>query len=116
MAVSEVAARLTEEGLAVEPAVLDVADSAAVRRWFASLDRIDILVNNAGVAQQVNPIVELPDDEWQRVLQVNLTGTFYCSRAAARLMQNQACGVIVNVSSINGLSSAALVGAYLSAT
>src|SRR5262245_9982216 len=111
-AVNEAAARLSEEGLSVEPIVLDVADSGDVRGWFASVDRIDILVNNAGVAQQVSPIAELPDDEWERVLQVNLTGTFYCSRAAARLMRNQARGSIVNVSSINGLSSAAFVGAY----
>jgi 3-oxoacyl-[acyl-carrier protein] reductase len=70
------------------------------------------LINNAAVQQQVCPLLDLPDTEWFRVLNINLTGVFYCSRAAGRRMARQERGIILNVSSINGLSPAALVGAY----
>jgi 3-oxoacyl-[acyl-carrier protein] reductase len=69
-------------------------------------------VNSAGVGQNVAPVVELSDEEWQRVLGVTLTGTFYCCRAAARLMERQGSGAIVNIASINGQNPAALVAAY----
>ena len=105
-----------QQGRDVSAESLDVAASADVDRFFdhvrATYGRLDILVNNAGVGQQVRPIVELSDEEWQRVLGVTLTGTFYCCRAACRLMEKQESGCIVNISSINGLNPAALVAAY----
>src|SRR5918995_293043 len=64
---------------------------------------IDILVNNAGrVARK--PATELPVDEWQAVIDVNLTATFVCSRLAHRYMTRRGDGAIVNVASIMGLS------------
>ena len=57
-------------------------------------------------------VVELTDQEWDRVLNVTLTGTFYCCRAAGRIMECQESGSIVNVASINGQNPAALVAAY----
>ena len=105
-----------QQGRDVSAESLDVADSADVDRFFdhvrTTYSRLDILVNNAGVGQQVGPTVELSDEEWQRVLGVTLTGTFYCCRAACRLMERQESGCIVNISSINGLNPAALVAAY----
>ena len=105
-----------QQGYDVSAESLDVAVSADVDRFFshvrATYGRLDILVNNAGVGQQVGPTVELTDEEWQRVLCVTLTGTFYCCRAACRLMETQESGCIVNISSINGLNPAALVAAY----
>ncbi|HUQ94649.1 MAG TPA: SDR family NAD(P)-dependent oxidoreductase [Bryobacteraceae bacterium] len=106
------AATLREEGLDVDSAVLDVSNSAAVQSFFASLSSLDILVNNAGVQQRVCALADLSDQEWHRVLNVNLSGVFYCSRAAARLMQRRESGTIINLSSVNGLSPAALVSAY----
>ncbi len=104
------------QGLAVQAVELNIADSAWVTRCFqdilAARGRLDILVNNAGVGQNVAPIVELADDEWQRVLGITLTGTFYCCRAAARIMERQGSGAIVNIASINGQNPAALVAAY----
>jgi len=95
---------------------LDVTDSKGVKaffnRVFDNYKRLDILVNNAGIGQNVNPIVELEDSEWARVLDVTLTGTFYCCRAAGRIMEHQESGSIVNIASINGQSPAALVAAY----
>jgi 3-oxoacyl-[acyl-carrier protein] reductase len=110
------AATLSGQGLAAEAVELDIADSSRVNHFFQQIvearGHLDILVNNAGVGQNVAPVVELSDEEWQRVLGITLTGTFYCCRAAARLMERQGAGSIVNIASINGQSPAALVAAY----
>jgi len=106
------ASAIRAEGLQADAAPLDVSDSASVQAFFDRFARLDILVNNAGVQQRVCALADLSDLEWHRVLSVNLCGAFYCSRAAARLMQRQESGVIINLSSINGLSPVALVGSY----
>ncbi len=107
---------LAREGLTAQAVELNVADSASVTRCFQQIavirGRLDILVNNAGVGQTVTPIVELTDEEWQRVLGITLTGTFYCCREAGRIMERQGSGSIVNIASINGQNPAALVAAY----
>jgi NAD(P)-dependent dehydrogenase (short-subunit alcohol dehydrogenase family) len=107
---------LSEQGFQVEAAELDIADSRQVDGFFemvvARHKRLDILVNNAGVGQKVVPIVELSDEEWDRVIGITLTGIFYCARAAGRIMERQCSGTIVNISSINGQNPAALVAAY----
>lgn len=108
--------RLRSSGALVHAATLDVGDSAAVDRFFDELrkghGRVDIVVNNAGHRQDVKLLIDLSDDEWHRVLHVNLTGTFYVSRAGGRMMARQGSGVIINMSSINGLHAPAMVGAY----
>jgi NAD(P)-dependent dehydrogenase (short-subunit alcohol dehydrogenase family) len=113
---AEAAEALSRQGLAAEPVELNIADSGGVNRCFQTIaeerGRLDILVNNAGVGQNVAPVVELSDEEWQRVLGITLTGTFYCCRAAGRIMERQGSGSIVNIASINGQSPAALVAAY----
>ncbi len=110
------AGKLREQGLAAIPRPLDVSDSASVSACFDAVAeahrRLDILVNNAGVGQKVAPVVELNDSEWDRVMRVTLTGTFYCCRAAGGIMERQESGCIVNISSINGQNPAALVAAY----
>lgn len=114
--VTGAAGELQNDDLAVEAAHLDVTDSDSVNQAFdqviANHGRLDIVVNNAGVGQSVTPIVELSDAEWDRVMGVTLTGMFYCCRAAARIMETQETGSIVNLSSINGLNPAALVASY----
>src|SRR5437870_2411507 len=91
---------LTHKGLAASAAELNIADSSQVTRCFQQIaeahGRLDILVNNAGVGQNVAPVVELTDAEWQRVVGITLTGTFYCCRAAGRIMERQGSGAIVN--------------------
>ena len=110
------AERLRNDGCTVDAARLDVAESESVDRFFektlAKSGRLDILVNSAGVGQTVTPTVELPDQEWQRVIDITLTGTFYCCRAVGRSMEQQESGCIVNLASINGQNPAALVAAY----
>lgn len=112
----DAAATLSKQGLAVHAVEVNIADSGSVTRCFEQVagahGRLDILVNNAGVGQTVAPVVELSDTEWQRVLGITLTGTFYCCRAAGRIMEKQGSGCIVNIASINGQNPAALVAAY----
>ncbi len=81
----------------------DVGDGGAVRDAFADVvdreGRVDILVNNAGVAID-GLLLRLKDDDWNRVLQTNLTGVFHCARAAIRSMIRARYGRIVNLTSV----------------
>lgn len=96
---------LTAAGGEAYPLPADISDPEQVEsmtqlaagRW----GRLDILVNNAGIGLNV-PFLETTLDDWQRVLAVNLTGTFLCAQAAARVMVTQRVGRIVNVASISG--------------
>ena len=73
-----------------------------VDRVVADWEGLDILVNNAGVTAD-NLIMRMKEDEWDRVLDVNLKGTFLCTQAAVRPMMKARYGRIVNVSSVTGL-------------
>jgi 2-dehydro-3-deoxy-L-rhamnonate dehydrogenase (NAD+) len=75
---------------------------AAVRRVVASWGRLDILVNNAGITGRSFPIWELEDEDWARVIDVDLSAVFYCCRAAVKVMLGQGHGRIVNIASIAG--------------
>ncbi len=101
-AVGKTAKNLQKQGLQAEPAELDICDAAAVNDLIAGLDRLDILVANAGMGARM-PAEEMPVETWQRVMDVNLTGTFQCCQAAAKPMLDQGSGAIVIVASIMGL-------------
>ena len=94
---------------------LDVTDAASVRVAFdavaARFGRLDVLVNNAGISL-AGPTLDLPEDDWDRVMDTNLKGPFLCAQAAARLMKDGGGGAIVNVASILGLRVAAQVAPY----
>ncbi|MEV6930649.1 SDR family oxidoreductase [Dactylosporangium sp. NPDC051485] len=83
----------------------DVTDEAQVRRLFDTvaerLGGLDVLVNNAGLGGTAN-IVDMTDEQWASVLDVTLTGTFRCTRAALRHMMPRGRGVIVNNASVIG--------------
>jgi 3-oxoacyl-[acyl-carrier protein] reductase len=83
----------------------DVTDEAAVQALVdgavAELGRIDVLVNNAGLGGEV-PIVDMTDEQWSKVLDVTLNGTFRMTRAALRTMYAAGSGVIVNNASVLG--------------
>lgn len=100
-------------GLRVDVSVEDDARRLADEA-LAAFGRIDVLVNNAGVASAA-PLVETTIDEWNRVLAVDLTGVFLCSRAVAPAMIVQGSGVIVNVGSQLGLRGAPNLAAYCAA-
>ena len=77
----------------------DVADPTQVRAVFAGLDRLDVLVNCAGVTGWMD-LFDPSEETWDRVIDTNLKGTFFCSVEAARLMRAGGSGSIVNVSSV----------------
>jgi NAD(P)-dependent dehydrogenase (short-subunit alcohol dehydrogenase family) len=77
----------------------DVSDVADIREMFARLDRLDVLVNCAGIAGWTN-VLEPSEETWDRVIDTNLKGTFFCSVEAAQLMRSSGGGSIVNVSTV----------------
>lgn len=73
-----------------------------IQRTLDKFGRIDILVNNAGITRD-SLLIRMKDEDWEKVIQVNLRGTFNCLRAAARPMMRQRSGRIINISSVVGL-------------
>jgi 3-oxoacyl-[acyl-carrier protein] reductase len=94
----------------------DVLDRQAIARAFDEAERafgtVTILVNNAGVAH-AHRAVDLPEDEWRRVLGTNLDAVFYCAQdAARRMLAAGKSGAIVNIASVLGLSVSKGTAAY----
>ncbi len=80
----------------------DIADSADAARLVEEAGALDILVNNAGLTRD-GLLMRMSDDDWQTVIDTNLSGTFYTCRAVARGMLKRRGGSIINVSSIVGI-------------
>lgn len=93
----------------------DVSDADGVAAAIASINRhfgrLDALVNNAGVAVFA-PVLETSDADWRRIMAVNLTGPFLCTKAAAPLMREHGGGAIVNITSISAVRASTLRSAY----
>jgi NAD(P)-dependent dehydrogenase (short-subunit alcohol dehydrogenase family) len=81
----------------------DVSDDAAIEKAFAQVGGVDILVNNAGIAVRKTAL-DITAAEWDRVIDVNVRGSFLCARIAARSMKERGGGAIVNLASIMGFS------------
>jgi NAD(P)-dependent dehydrogenase (short-subunit alcohol dehydrogenase family) len=106
-----VAAALREAGARVVVAarqpdadgiVMDVTDPASVRAMVDEVGPIDVLVNNAGVCYH-RPALEVPDEEWRQVWDVNVDGVWHCSRVVGAQMIERGGGVIVNIGSISAM-------------
>ncbi len=98
------------------PLVVNITDTdqvqAAVNKALAERGRIDILVNNAGIAGRAAPVWEYGADEWKRVFDINVNGTFYFCRAVLPHMREQGYGRIVNIASIAGKEGNPNMAAY----
>jgi NAD(P)-dependent dehydrogenase (short-subunit alcohol dehydrogenase family) len=109
-------ATAAELGHATAALAVDIADESAVEAGFgqviAAAGRIDVLVNNAGILGSDAPVQHLEADDWDRVIGINLRGTFLCSRAAVRHMVPRAAGVIVSIASISGKEGNANMAPY----
>ncbi len=102
LAVVEEVGRFGCKGLALE---VDVSNSGevntAINKVVDEFGHIDILVNNAGIYPE-SLVIDMPEEEWDRVIAISLKGTFNCSKAVAKLMVEQKCGRIINMSSRAG--------------
>ena len=90
----------------------EVADMVAYGKH--QLGRVDILINNAGV-QHVEAVEKFPSDKWEQIIAVNLSSTFYATRAAIPIMKAQGRGRIINVASAHGLVASPFKSAYVAA-
>ena len=106
-ALQAVADEIAAAGGCAQPFALDVSSADGVRAVVEAvtehLGRLDILINNAGIPRD-GLIARMKDDAWEEVLNTNLRGAFYLTRAAAKIMMRQRCGKIVNISSVVGLT------------
>lgn len=96
---------------------LDVTDTESVRSFVAKVvdtyGRVDCAVNNAGIEGERHRTHEYPDDDWDRVIAVNLTGVFTCMKHELAVMAAQRSGSIVNVGSTGSLRGIGLMPAYI---
>lgn len=103
----QVTAELLAQGNHAEMYLADVCDEGQVEAMFAEIlskhGRIDVVVNNAGITRD-GLALRMKLEDWQKVLDVNLTGAFLVSRAAAKVMLKQRTGKIINVSSVVGIT------------
>lgn len=90
----------------VHIAVCDMSDCNAIEKMMRvcseTLGGLDVLINNAGIAGPTAPVEDIDPDEWDKVIQVNINGTFYVTRLAVPLLKKSSAGVIISLSSIAG--------------
>jgi NAD(P)-dependent dehydrogenase (short-subunit alcohol dehydrogenase family) len=108
--------RLEQEIPGVLTATCDIANRAEIQSMVATgaaaLGGLDVLVNNAGIAGPTASVEELSPDDWDKVVQVNLTGTFDVTRLAIPHLKQSAAGVIITISSVAGRLGYANRSAY----
>lgn len=111
----EVAAELQGLGVKAAYAVVDVSSQdqveAGIEAITKELGTADILINNAGVAT-FGTVMEMDPSEWKRMIDINLLGTYYVTRAVLPQLIEKNGGDIINISSTNGLNGAATASAY----
>lgn len=112
----EVAKDIKSNGGTSEFWHLDVSNEKEVQKVFAEIDKkfgkIDILVNNAGIAGVSKPTHEITEEEWDKVMAVNVKGVFFCTKHVISYMRKVGEGSIINLSSIYGIVSAPDVPPY----
>jgi 3-oxoacyl-[acyl-carrier protein] reductase len=103
----QVAEEIKRSGGVAEAHCVNVADSAQVAGLFAVLqdhcERLDLIVNSVGILDTATFIEDMTDEQWDRMIAANLSGTFFCCREAVRWMKKHRQGRIVNLSSVAAL-------------
>jgi len=114
-AVAEKIEKLSRRSVAVQADVSRKADvDSLVQRTMAAFGTIDILVNNAGIASAI-PLLEIGEDDWDLVIDIDLKGCYLCSQVVGKIMVEQKRGNIINISSVFGISGHPACVAYDSA-
>ncbi|MDO5477579.1 MAG: SDR family oxidoreductase [Clostridia bacterium] len=98
----------------ITPVKVDVSSSASVKEAFSKINGCDILINNAGIAKS-NLAMDVSDEEFDRIMKIDLYGTFYACREALSYMVKNHSGTIVNISSIWGITGASMESVYSAA-
>ena len=93
--------------------IFDVTNYKDIKKTFSTISNLDILVNNAGITKD-GLFVRMKEDDWDRVLAVNLKGSFLCGQQAAKQMMKQRSGSIVNIASIVGVKPSKCIAAHSS--
>jgi NAD(P)-dependent dehydrogenase (short-subunit alcohol dehydrogenase family) len=105
----QAAEELQQMGVKTLPLGCDVKNpgevQAVVDAAFSQFGRIDVLVNNAGISWGA-PVEEMNLEDWNKVIETNLTGTFLCAQAVGKVMIKQGRGKIINIASVAGLGGA----------
>ena len=117
-ALEKAKAALAAEGLEAAAYVFDISDEAQVTQAVAAIEKevgpIDILVNNAG-SHKRSLLIDMPVENWRKVIDVNLSGAFIVGRAVARGMIARKYGKIINIASINAMMVRPNIGNYCAA-
>ena len=103
------------EKIGINTIMADVSDFGAMLEAKKKIGSVDILVNNAGISYW-GLLSDMKIEEWQRILDVNLTGTFNCIKLFSPDMVNKKCGSIVNISSMWGVTGGSCEAAYSAST
>jgi 3-oxoacyl-[acyl-carrier protein] reductase len=118
-AAAEEARRIWASGAGAFAVQMNVADPAsaraAVNHVLEREGQLDILINNAGIAGLAAPVADYPEDEWRRILAIDLDGVFYCCKAALPHMLERGSGRIINIASISGKEGNPNMAAYSTA-
>ena len=106
-AAKQIQKELEEQGIKIEIFKADVSKreevKALVKYTLDKFNNIDVLINNAGIAQ-VKPFVDITDEDWNKMMQVNLNSVFYCTQEVLENMIHNKKGCIINISSIWGIT------------
>jgi len=98
--------KLRDKSFVVDGFAMNVTDAENIENCFKQIVKkyknIDILINNAGITKD-NLLMRMTEADWDAVIQVNLKGTFLCTKKVSRIMLNQKSGVIINIASVIGI-------------
>jgi len=105
--------QMNRQAMAIEMDVSRWSDvKAMVEKVVERFKRIDILINNAGILGPYLPVTDYPEEDWDRVIEVNLKGTFLCCKAVLPVMKAQSYGKVVNLASVAGKDGNANMSTY----